>query len=388
MCRVASEGDDKHPLRQKNRPQFEEGKDAFRVADLFCGCGGLTLGIAQAVNKHGHALEVALALDFDEDALEVYRSNFQKAATSSLPIQEVLDGKIGYAETRREAALKKEIGHLHALVGGPPCQGHSDLNNHTRRDDPKNELYMRMVRAAEILKPEAVFIENVPTVRHSKSGIVKRALGALARSGYDVEDRVISVEQFGVPQRRRRHVVLAIKAPPFTARRIIDEVLALPTVAHDLKWAIGDLVDSPGRTIFDQAPVPSKDNSRRMRWMLTNEKYDLPNRLRPPCHQDDHSYKAMYGRLKWDAPAQTITSGFGSIGQGRYMHPELPRALTAHEAARLQGFADYFDFSTVVRRASLATMIGNAVPPALAMAIFDVLLPALPKLSDRGAPPE
>jgi DNA (cytosine-5)-methyltransferase 1 len=74
----------------------------------------------------------------------------------------------------------------------------------------------------------------------------------------------------------------------------------------------------------------------------------------------------MYGRLKWEEPAQTITSGYGSIGQGRYMHPSEKRALTAHEAARIQGFPDYFQFSEVTKRADLATMIGNAVPPQLA----------------------
>ena len=85
----------------------------------------------------------------------------------------------------------------------------------------------------------------------------------------------------------------------------------------------------------------------------------------------------MYGRLNWQLPAQTITSGFGSIGQGRYMHPSLARALTPHEAARIQGFPDYFDFSAVVKRAGLATMIGNAVPPALSRAICQIVLPVL-----------
>ncbi|MBV9486535.1 MAG: DNA cytosine methyltransferase [Frankiaceae bacterium] len=85
----------------------------------------------------------------------------------------------------------------------------------------------------------------------------------------------------------------------------------------------------------------------------------------------------MYGRLKWTDPAQTITSGYGSIGQGRYMHPSLTRALTPHEAARLQGFPDYFKFHDAAKRAELATMIGNAVPPALSAAVFSVLMPSL-----------
>lgn len=82
----------------------------------------------------------------------------------------------------------------------------------------------------------------------------------------------------------------------------------------------------------------------------------------------------MYGRLSCDKPAQTITSGFGSIGQGRYMHPDLTRALTPHEAARIQGFPDYFEFAPLPTRASLATKIANAVPPELARRIIRVVL--------------
>jgi DNA (cytosine-5)-methyltransferase 1 len=85
----------------------------------------------------------------------------------------------------------------------------------------------------------------------------------------------------------------------------------------------------------------------------------------------------MYGRLKWSEPAQTITSGFSSIGQGRYMHPDQPRALTAHEAARVQGFPDYFDFSVVDIRKYLVRMIGNAVPPELGRRIFTAMLQSL-----------
>ena len=88
----------------------------------------------------------------------------------------------------------------------------------------------------------------------------------------------------------------------------------------------------------------------------------------------DSSYKSMYGRLRWEEPAQTITSGFGSIGQGRYMHPDRTRALTAHEAARVQGFPDYFDFSACPTRSALATMIGNAVPPQLGAAVLTSFL--------------
>jgi DNA (cytosine-5)-methyltransferase 1 len=102
----------------------------------------------------------------------------------------------------------------------------------------------------------------------------------------------------------------------------------------------------------------------------------LPNKLRPPCHRNkpDHRYKSMYGRLRWDQPAQTITTGFGSPGQGRYLHPDLPRTLTPHEAARVQFFPDWFDFGKAPSRSALAHCIGNAVPPKLGFAAARYLL--------------
>jgi len=103
-----------------------------------------------------------------------------------------------------------------------------------------------------------------------------------------------------------------------------------------------------------------------MQYLLTTGNFDLPDERRPPCHRGGgHSYKSMYGRLSWDMPAQTVTRGFGSPGQGRFIHPARPRTITPHEAARLQFFPDFFDFSSVSKRTELATMIGNAVPMKL-----------------------
>jgi DNA (cytosine-5)-methyltransferase 1 len=103
----------------------------------------------------------------------------------------------------------------------------------------------------------------------------------------------------------------------------------------------------------------------------------VPNSRRTKCYHDEHSYKSMYGRLRWNEPAQTITSGSSSIGQGRYMHPDQSRALTAHEAARIQGFPDYFSFLGVSHRTALATIIGNAVPPHMIREILGILLRSL-----------
>jgi DNA (cytosine-5)-methyltransferase 1 len=363
-----------HPLRATSRPDFELGAPTLRVVDLFSGCGGLTLGVSQAASDHGWAIEIALAVDLDSTANSVYKINFPKAVVRADRVEDLFDGSFQASSTSTEQMLVKDIGTIHALIGGPPCQGHSDLNNHTRRNDPKNLLYLRMARAAEVLKPRIVLIENVPAVQHDKRNVVGRVQTHLSALGYRVSDCIVQLDKLGIAQRRRRHLLLATR-PDWPDPHDVFSCLAQNEYEdHDLNWAIGDLAHITPRYGLDQVPRASKDNLRRMAWLLQHDRYDLPNSLRPICHQNDHSYKSMYGRLRWDQPAQTITSGFTSIGQGRYMHPDQMRALTAHEAARIQGFPDYFDFSAVVHRTALSTMVGNAVPPQLGREVFGALL--------------
>ncbi len=139
-------------------------------------------------------------------------------------------------------------------------------------------------------------------------------------------------------------------------------------------WAIQDLIRVNGQTLFDTASVPSQENEKRINWLFEHDEVNLPNDLRPVCHRTEHSYLSMYGRLSWEEPAQTITSGFGSMGQGRFVHPRSARTLTPHEAARLQFLPDFVDFSLVEQRTQLAAMIGNAAPPILTMVLIEALV--------------
>lgn len=379
MDNVTGREGSQHPLRETERPDFASGQSPLRIVDLFAGCGGITLGIAQAALAADRGLDIALAVDFEEQVTTAYLQNFPVSKrVETAPVEDFFDGEIGSDHTLNERRTARDVGAVDLLVGGPPCQGHSNLNNHTRRIDAKNALYLRMVRAAEVLEPEVVLIENVPAVlrdRHDGCGVVDRAREALGTLHYQVADEVVSLEQLGVAQTRRRHILLATREGSVSPDTVFD-TLRSNAVQHDLEWAIGDLVDVSPAGLMDRPPQAKAPNLARMQWLLDNNAYDLPNHLRPECHQGEHSYKSMYGRLSWNQPAQTITSGFGSIGQGRYMHPELPRALTAHEAARIQGFPDYFDFSTCTTRSALATMIGNAVPPQLGTAVVSALLSA------------
>lgn len=367
-----------HPLRVALRPTFEAGDQPLRVVDLFAGCGGITLGIAQAANERGFAIEIALAVDFEKTAIDVYKANFPYAHRVELAsVESFFDGELGEEGTFVELRTRESTGKVDVLVGGPPCQGHSNLNNHTRRVDAKNALYLRMARAAEILQPRIVLIENVPAVlrdRHDGVDVVSRAVRHLESLHYRVAHQTVSVDALGVAQTRRRHILIATKPGEIHPTELFAKLVASPN-RRDLRWAIGDLVDVESDSLMDRAPKAKAENLTRMEWLLDHpDEFDLPNHLRPTCHQGEHSYKSMYGQLRWDEPAQTITSGFGSIGQGRYMHPERARALTAHEAARVQGFPDYFDFSACPTRSALAMMIGNAVPPQLGSAIFERIL--------------
>jgi DNA (cytosine-5)-methyltransferase 1 len=134
---------------------------------------------------------------------------------------------------------------------------------------------------------------------------------------------------------------------------------------RSVSWAISDLLDRVETGPFDTPAKHSATNQARIEYLFSNALYELPDDQRPDCHRlKAHSYKSVYGRLRPDEPAPTITTGFGSTGQGRFVHPTLPRTLTPHEAARVQFIPDFFDFGDE-RRGALQDMIGNAVPPKI-----------------------
>jgi DNA (cytosine-5)-methyltransferase 1 len=174
------------------------------------------------------------------------------------------------------------------------------------------------------------------------------------------------MERFGVPQRRRRVVVIATTAR-IGAKAVFEGIERGYEVAlRSVEWAVADLANHEDTTPLDAVTKLSSVSKRRVDWLYDNNEYDLPNRMRPACHKyKNHSYNAVYGRLYWEQPAWTITTGFQVMGQGRFLHPQQRRVITSHEAARLQFFPDFFAFRASNRK-YYAKMIGNAVPPKLA----------------------
>lgn len=352
-------------LMSRTRPEMSSSP-AVRVADVYSGCGGLTLGVWEACRAVGRGLEVAAAFDTDDAALDIYRTNFDPKRTYCDDVRELVTGHLWKRLSDEERDLRKEVGRVDLLLAGPPCQGFTALNHFTRGDDERNFLYARVARFVRIFEPDHVIIENVDSVRRETQRVVMRTLNELERLGYQVDERVVALTDIGVPQRRRRHVAVATAAGPIDLQEVFDDFEAQH---RDLRWAIRDLWGVQSHATFDGASTPSSKNVERMKHLRENDLYDLPNEERPDCHRNGgHSYFSMYGRLRWDEPAQTITSGYGSMGQGRYVHPAGRRTLTPHEAARLQFFPDWFDFGERTR-SQYANIIGNAVPMKLSYSI-------------------
>ncbi|MCB9469968.1 MAG: DNA cytosine methyltransferase [Candidatus Obscuribacterales bacterium] len=351
-------------------PQTDGKK--IRVVDLFCGAGGMTLGVIECLLHYKLNPTIEFATDQDSDAIAVYNSNFHNIAGDIMQddITRHVSGVLGRKEpTKSEKELLTKMASVEVLLAGPPCQGHSDLNNHTRRLDERNLLYLRAVRFAKLVSPKVILIENVRTVTLDRNGVVQTGRRRLEELGYQVQESVVNAASLGLPQLRKRHLLLATK------KRIPELKFDLPTRLPPLSAFIGDLLNEEpvsSDDLFRTASKLSRENLARAEFLLANDLFDLPNEHRPSCHRDkEHSYVSMYGRLSWEKPAQTITSGFGSPGQGRYIHPVFPRVITPHEAARIQGFPDYFTFDRVRTRSKLQTVIGNAVPPVLSAAVLE-----------------
>lgn len=359
---------------------------AITIADLFCGAGGLSFGVKAACEALGLPCRVAFGGDQDEEALSVYAANLEPSACVSKSVSALVDYMVeGQEEEARfayppeviEDTLMPWIGKLTVLVGGPPCQGHSSLNNHTRRQDPRNLLYLAMPALAVALEAQAVIIENVPEVRQDKSSVFETAAALLRSEGYHVDSLMMSATDLGVPQTRRRLFLVASRCPV----DLKAAYTALRRESRSMWFAVGDLEDALGSDVFTTVSNVDAITQERIDYLFEHGLYELPNEMRPDCHKDGHSYPSVYGRLREDQPAGTITQGFNTIGRGRFIHPTRPRSLTPREAARLQGFPDSYRWTQPNGeswpRSTYAKLIGNAVPPPMGMAAMMAVLASL-----------
>lgn len=334
--------------------------------DLFCGAGGLSLGFTAA------GLRAAGAFELDSRAVATYAKNIGDHVVE-LDVAE-LDAK----KVRRLTGLGR--GAPVVLAGGPPCQGFS-VQRRGGENDPRNTLVFDFLRLVEDLAPELFVMENVPALqkRHEFELFTDRA----EQLGYELHIAVLDAADFGVPQHRRRLVVVGERPgrrtgfsfPNATASRRLFTV----------RDAIGDLPSPITKSerahhiANHELGNISELNRRRISFVPEGGgRADIPEELRLPCHSvsvEKAGHRGVYGRLAWDAPAGTITTKCNSFTRGRFAHPSEDRNITMREAARLQGFPD--DFVFLGSRVDVAHQIGNAVPPPLARAIGEAIMCAL-----------
>lgn len=365
-------------LRLKGAPLRYPAKSkvTLGILDLFSGCGGFSLGATEAVGALGFSPVHHMAVDLDRDALEVYKLNLRprevvcNSVTSLVNFQlSTAGGDVRFADIPSlSGQLLKLKGRVDLVIGGPPCQGHSGFNNKTRGDDPRNRLYYTVAASAVALGANMLVIENVARIVNDKERVVEKTVSILQANGFHTREMVCTASDYGVAQSRERHFLVASRygIPP-----VVEVREGLKTGSLGVYDAISDLedVDVKSSTLFDSSSVLNQANKERVDFLFDNDLFELPNHVRPDCHKDGHSYPSVYGRLRPDKPANTITTGFMSPGRGRYVHPTKRRCLTPHEAARLQGFPDSFRFDCpAVKQMNfsfLSKIIGDAVPPQL-----------------------
>lgn len=322
-------------------------KTKFNAIDLFAGCGGLTLGMKNAgfatkvaVEINSHAAD-AYALNHPET--RILQRNIKDVTTKQ--IREILDGE-----------------ELHLLAGCPPCQGFSSIRRLNRElpiDDERNRLVEEFFRFVEKLKPKTFMMENVPSVANYP--IFKKLLCKMKDEGYFIAIEALNVREFGVPQNRKRLIVVGSllgkieitnpKLPKTTVRDAIFD-LELPETSDDYFHKI---IPKHSERILDRIKLTPKDGGS---WRELPEDYFLE------CHKKDNvGFNDVYGRLKWDDCSSTITGGCLNPSKGRFLHPEQDRVLTPREAALLQSFPRDYKFPINISKQELALLIGNALPP-------------------------
>ena len=364
-------------LKMKRNPQLEtKPRKQIKVADFFCGSGGLSLGIKQALHSVGLEPKYMLACDISKDSLNVYNANFApekhilENAENLLRVGKQIDFKNEKIPALEDVQLENEIneyiGNIDIFAAGPPCEGNSNLNNKTRRTDARNNHYVLAALLGAKLGAKIIIIENVQTVQRAKQNVVNVAKTLLSRAGYKVEEHTLTAENYNVAQKRLRHFLIALKTAEVEKNVDYANMAFEPLSTMD---AIGDLIGKSSRNVMDTHSKLSEENKERINYLFDNDLYDLPNSERPDCHKyKEHTYYHVYGRMFPDKPAFTITTGFQSPGRGRYIHPVERRGLTPREGARLQGFPDYFRWQTPLSQTtkhSITRLIGDAVPPNL-----------------------
>ena len=332
----------------------------YNVLDLFCGCGGLSLGFEEA------GYNVLLGIDIWEDALKTYAYNHKHSKILCADMS-----------TLRGEDVKDVVGDnsVDVIIGGPPCQGFSIAGKRIVVDD-RNKLYKGFVRMVEYFKPKAFVMENVPNILSIGDGVVRESIINDFKSlGYTVENKVLTASDYGVPQNRRRAVFVGLMKGNFD--------FDIPMVAEKVttEEALSDL---PEQSIEDGGKYLVESSSEYQKLMRTNSTGVFNHEVTQHNEQtvriismvpDGGNYKDLpqelqgtrkvhiaWTRLNSKRPSITIDTG-----HRHHFHYKWNRVPTVRESARIQSFPD--DFIFLCSKTSQYKQVGNAVPPLMAKAI-------------------
>jgi DNA (cytosine-5)-methyltransferase 1 len=332
------------------------------VADLFAGAGGLSEGFRLA------GFESAIAVELDKWAASTYEANFGPHVICA-PIEfvdvERASGRFVWRHPDGAAAT----GKIDVLVGGPPCQGFSPLGRMHDWDvrDPRNKLWRHYVRILSAVQPAVFVIENVPELL--KSAEFQTLTRAVIGLGYELDFGVLNAADFGVPQSRKRAIVIGSHSRVQLPR-------GNSSVRSTVRDAIGDLSEDPDGNNWHVGRNPTARSMMRYKTIPPGgNRFDLMRKrpdLTPRCWLEKLTGSTdVFGRMLWDAPSPTIRTEFFKPEKGRYLHPSANRPITIREAARLQTFPDGFQF--IGSNVQVAKQIGNAVPIELARRIAETV---------------
>ncbi|HUU81944.1 MAG TPA: DNA cytosine methyltransferase [Phycisphaerae bacterium] len=294
------------------------------------------------------------AVEIDKVAAQTYRLNHP---TVHLWRRNILS--LSVPEVMRTLGLKP--GRLDLLAGCPPCQGFSTLrtlNGSRSIEDHRNDLVLQLRRFVRRLRPKTVMLENVPGLAADRR--MDALVAELESCGYLAHYRVCDAADYGVPQRRRRVILLAARdAKPRFARK--------SRTRKTVRDAIGSLPPpgDSGDPIHDLPETRNTRVSRLIRRIPKNggSRTDLPDSAQLPCHKSCDGFKDVYGRMAWDNVAPTITTGCFNPSKGRFLHPDQDRGITMREAALLQSFPPAYKLTTACGKTRIAQLLGNALPP-------------------------
>jgi DNA (cytosine-5)-methyltransferase 1 len=338
---------------------------ALKVIDLFCGAGGMTLGLADG--RFSGGFEPVFALDNDHAAIATHKANFPGEAICANIEEWVANNPIPAADV---------------VIGGPPCQGFSLLNK-KRDGDQRRALWEPYLEIADRSGASVFVMENVAELYRSPELVDIRTKAQ--EYGFKTQTTVLNTADYGVPQTRKRTIVLGWRNlnwepnfPPLPSH-------AAPNIESNLpKWRtvrefIADLPKPRGFEIEGKAPLdlhfgrtPTQKSIERYKAVPEGgNRFDLQRNaphITPDCWiRKTSGGTDLFGRLWWDRPSVTIRTEFYKPEKGRYLHPDQHRPITHREAARLMGFPD--DFRFVGTKVEVARQIGNAVPPPFAGAL-------------------